>query len=236
MEYDEQISRQPPDSLSLDAFSPIKTQSLSQAILERLVNLLRTGEIAPGQKIPSEKELMGRFAVGRSSIREALHALVAMGFLESRAGRGYFATQAHGQESHEYLIRLATSEQDYCHVVEARHELEVAIARLAVERATPSDFAALENTHQSIVHAFNRGDDIRPLMSLFHLAIAEMTHNPVFVQLLGALIPSWKASAERKSITDEQHLKLHQLLLDSLKKKDVERMVQIMNEYYVLVE
>jgi DNA-binding FadR family transcriptional regulator len=234
MEDSEQANRQVRDASSFDAFTPIETKNINQIIIERLVELMRTGEITPGQKIPSEKELMRKFDVGRSSVREALHSLVAMGFLESRPGKGYFVTQVAGEVSREHLVRLATNKQAYCHIMEARHELDITIARLAVERATPSDLAKLESTHERIVEAADRGEDIRPLTSLFHLAVAEMTHNPVFVQLLGALIPSWKAAATHKRIPDDEHLKLHRLLLESLRKRDVEQMIQLMDEYHAI--
>ena len=169
---------------------------------------------------------MERFAVGRSSIREALHSLVAMGMLESRAGKGYFATQPVLGEPLGSLVGIATSQYEFEHIREARRELELVIARLAIERATSEDFERLEETHRKIVEAAKKGENLRHQTSEFHLAIARMTHNPVLVQLLGALVPSLKAT-ESQRLPDDDHLRLHGELVEAIRQRDLDLVLRL---------
>src|SRR2546425_3816623 len=71
-------------------FMPIDKTSLSEEIAGQIMSLVSSGDLMPGQKLPSERELCLRFGVGRSSLREALRCLTIVGVLETRVGEGTF--------------------------------------------------------------------------------------------------------------------------------------------------
>ena len=73
-----------------EKFKPIDKTSLSEEIAGQIMHLISTGDLMPGQKLPSERELRVRFGVGRSSLREALRCLSIVGVLETRVGEGTF--------------------------------------------------------------------------------------------------------------------------------------------------
>jgi DNA-binding FadR family transcriptional regulator len=213
------------------AYAPIQTKSVNKIIFDRLVGLIRSGAVAAGDKIPSEKELMKRFGVGRSSVREALHALVTLRMLEVRPGKGYFVAADLPDVPTDLLADLVSREKEYLNLMEAREALEVAIARFAIKRATPADFEGMLAIFEDIEEAAGAGRDITAFTGRIHLALAEATHNPVFVRLLEALMPLWPMEIMRRTISVEEHLRLHKALIDGLREGDEVKMVLLMREH-----
>ena len=80
------------DDLSLDQMQPIVRVSLSDKIIEQIVDLIARNVLKPGERLPSERELCKRFGVGRSSLREALRSLAVMGILEGKVGEGTYVS------------------------------------------------------------------------------------------------------------------------------------------------
>jgi DNA-binding transcriptional regulator YhcF (GntR family) len=79
-------------SLSVAALGPIHKQDLRQRVIARIVELIRTGNLRPGDRLPPERELVEIFAISRPSLREAMRALSTLGIVESRHGGGTFVT------------------------------------------------------------------------------------------------------------------------------------------------
>ena len=69
------------------AFEPIERETVSTKIREQLLQRITTGELAPGDQVPSERELAERFQVARSSVREAMQGLVSLGVVRRRGNR-----------------------------------------------------------------------------------------------------------------------------------------------------
>ena len=121
---------------------------LSEQVLERLREMIRSGELSPGDYMPSERALMERFSVGRPAVREALQALHTQGLI----------TISHGERSkvNELSANLVLDQSDMVanilldavpanleHLKEARRMFELGIVRVAAERATEEDVANL---------------------------------------------------------------------------------------------
>ena len=87
------INQRDQSNESLDEVSPIRRTSLSDKIIEQIINLISRKVLKPGQRLPSEKDLCKRFGVGRTSIREALRSLAVMGILDGRVGEGTFVSK-----------------------------------------------------------------------------------------------------------------------------------------------
>lgn len=212
-------------------FEPVETKNLSQMIIERFIALLNAGKIKPGQKIPSEKELMETFKVGRSSIREALHSLVALNLLESRAGKGYYAKVPANVLMREDLAQFAIRESDFLDLMEAREKVETIIAELAIQRVTSQDIEKLERIYSEIQRAAEAGENLTSYTAKVHLGIAEATHNTVLVHIMKAIIPLIVAKMRHASIPVEEDLYMHKLLIDGLRKGDPENMKELITEH-----
>lgn len=162
----------------------IQRRKLSDQVLERLQELIVSGEIAAGDPLPSEHELMERFGVGRPAVREALQSLNTMGLI----------TVSHGERSRvnalsaETVLRqgdavarvlLSTGPQNLEHLKEARRLFEIGMVRVGTPKATPEDIADLrrlidrQRSHLGDPAAFI-GTDID-----FHRRIAQLSGNPI---------------------------------------------------------
>ncbi|HEY6891097.1 MAG TPA: FadR/GntR family transcriptional regulator [Solirubrobacter sp.] len=158
-----------------------------EQIAERLADDIRSGVLAPGERLPSERDLARTLEVSRASVREALASLQLQGVVETRHGAGTF------------VVGLPPSEPPHdaspSAVLEARLALEPAVARLAAARAQPDEtaeklLAAMEAEPVDIV-TWNASD------RLFHRQLAAMTGNPVllaFADHVAALMdePLWQ--------------------------------------------
>jgi DNA-binding FadR family transcriptional regulator len=158
-----------------------------EQIAERLADDIRSGVLAPGERLPSERDLARTLEVSRASVREALASLQLQGVVETRHGAGTF------------VVGLPPSEPPHdaspSAVLEARAQLEPAVARLAAARAQPDEaaeklLAAMEAEPVDIA-TWNASD------RLFHRQLAAMTGNPVllaFADHVAALMdePLWQ--------------------------------------------
>jgi GntR family transcriptional repressor for pyruvate dehydrogenase complex len=72
------------------AFETIRRSSAPEMVAEQIINKIACGELAPGSRLPAQRDLARMLGVGRSSVREAINALVVMGYLEPLQGKGTF--------------------------------------------------------------------------------------------------------------------------------------------------
>lgn len=167
--------------------APISRRRLYHEVAERLLEGIRNGEFPPGSKIPSERDLMTVFQVGRPAIREALQTLDRMGVL----------TISHGERArvsvpseHEIVERmaesvrfmLACSPSSLEHLKEARLAFEVGIARIAAQKRKPENLAKLQDILDHQKKAVGT-QDFMVLDGQFHAAIADISENPIYEAL-----------------------------------------------------
>jgi len=152
--------------------------------------LILSGELIPGEKLPSEQGLAERFGVSRNVIREALRRLNEQGLAEVRHGAGIFV-QAPDQDTvvsaFARYVHLNYGKEQVASIYEARTLLEPQIAALAAERATPADIAALEESYKRMQSNFGEPKAWSRADLDFHLAMAVATHNPILPLLLRSL-------------------------------------------------
>ena len=229
MPDDDQLVRHSVKVTTMVSFSQVKPTNLSHQISDQLVEAIKQDKLTPGQKLPSERELMETFKVGRSSVREALHSLVALKLVEVRAGKGYYVREedriSHGKD----LVQFTISERDFLNIMEAREALEPQIARLATQRALPEDLQRLEQTYADIQQAVTQGR--YQYTGGIHLGITEATHNPVFIRLMETLLPLFPDKMRGRTIPPEEELQMHRKLIDGLSTGDGELMERLMLEH-----
>lgn len=166
--------------------------TLAARVTKEIERLIVESRLSPGDRLLSERELGERFGVSRTVVREAVRALAAKGLLAVRTGDGTYVhdrSQASASEALARLLKLsgAASINRAHSVYEVRRPLEIAIAGMAAERATPDDVARLRGWLQSA-----RGQDVDDARYVeadvgFHLALAAATHNQLFSALMNAL-------------------------------------------------
>ena len=213
-------------------FAPVETTTLSHAIADRLIKAIEQEKFKPGDKLPSEKELMELFKVGRSTIREALHSLVALKLVEVRAGKGYYVRTPEDPLRGEELVHFTLSEQDFLDVMEAREEIEPRIARLAAQRALPEDLKRLEEAYAGIQKAVAKGN--YRYTGVIHLGIARASHNKILLRIMETILPFFPGRVRGRTIPVEEELRMHRELIDGLYSGDPEKMEELMREHLAL--
>ena len=145
----------------------MKQVRLAQSVAEEIrASIMRKGMTA-GDQLPTEGELMARFEVGRSTIREAMKQLQAENIVVIRRGKGSYVADRTG------LSRVLRE------LMEVRLLLEPGIAGEAAVRRTEEDLSAMEASILNMTAAFKAGEDYQRYDYDFHLAMAESVHNGV---------------------------------------------------------
>jgi GntR family transcriptional repressor for pyruvate dehydrogenase complex len=166
--------------------SPIrKPPSVPEVVVAEIQRLVAAGGLRLGDRLPPERELAELLGVGRSSIREAIHALEMMGLVEVRHGTGAFLAGEPGRWLLEPLKWASDSQMRlFRDLIEARLSVEVTLAQLAAERATEEDLAALREAAQRRAAA-TAGQYLETGFA-FHQAVAQAAHNQVLAFMLSA--------------------------------------------------
>ena len=159
-------------------FQPVRPPTTFEETVERLGTAIRVGLLAPGSKLPAERQLAEELRISRSTLRQALTTLVQSGHLKSVRGRsgGTFvvARPPLSEEQDEALGRDAWA------VLDHRVAIEVGSAMLAAERAEKADLEALSELVERMASATDfeayRRADIR-----FHIGLAEAARSPRLV-------------------------------------------------------
>ncbi len=160
-----------------------------QIIVDQIRECFLNGELQPGEKLPTERELASRFNVSRTSVREALRKLEIKGFIEIRQGSGSFikATESYtlGEELSTTVTK--TDKKLIYEMLELRQALEVECAFLAARRATSEDLERIGNALKMMDRSKNDVElGIQADLS-FHINIVLASHNSIFLQLFQTL-------------------------------------------------
>jgi GntR family transcriptional regulator, transcriptional repressor for pyruvate dehydrogenase complex len=165
---------------------------------------IRAGRLASGEKLPTEQELIARFNVSRTVIREAMASLRSEGLVVSRQGSGVFVADHHASPAFRIVSDEVRSLTDVDNVLQLRLAVELEAAGIAAERRTEADLENLRHCLEVIDEAIVAGELAVPEDFAFHRAISSATGNPYFerfMHFLGpVLIPrqSVRASSETR--------------------------------------
>jgi len=202
---DDYLTRSPkhPLETGTPGAEPIARRKLCREVLDRLLARIRAGEFPPGAWLPSERELMQAYRVGRPAVREALQSLERMGLLTIVHGEGarVLALTAESiiEQISDTALHLLSGSQDLLdNLQDARLMFESALVRHAAEHATRADIEMLREaleTHRASVdpQRFFETD------MAFHRAIAVVSRNPILVAVSQAML-QWLENFHQESV------------------------------------
>ncbi|HEU5063876.1 MAG TPA: FadR/GntR family transcriptional regulator [Solirubrobacterales bacterium] len=214
-------------------FMPVQPASTFEETVERLGSAIRLGLLAPGDKLPPERELAKRLRISRSTLRQALTALVQSGHLVSTRGRSggtFVAEQPPLTEPRdgEPLDQGAWAVLDY------RVAVETGAVLLAAERGDEAQFDRLEELVAKMGEGLENFEEYRRADVRFHIAIAETAHSPRLVSAMtdvqsqmSDLIALIAHPPEILSSSNDQHGRL----VKALRKGDGARAAKQMREH-----
>lgn len=168
--------------------APIRRASFFQEVVYRFEELLRTGALKPGQKLPSETELAQIFQVSRPTLREALKALNLLGLLVSRTGDGTYV----GEDSRNLFktaIYFSTylSAVDFLGLIEARIAIEPFLAEMAAQRATKPELKRMEKCLREMAAGLGQTEKYLGPEIAFHDEISKAARSPVLQSIMESL-------------------------------------------------
>lgn len=169
-------------------FKPVSSIPLSDAIAEQVKEMILNGTFKPGDRLPTENELMHQFNVGRSTVREALKSLGMAGLVESRRTSGTFVTTNYRGFLHDKVKWTALlTEHEILNITQVRLALEGQAAMLAAERATPEELSKIEELIGELEQSLDEPEEAARIDLDFHVAVAEASHNKLLLTLVLSL-------------------------------------------------
>jgi DNA-binding FadR family transcriptional regulator len=231
----------------MDNNEPIRRRKLSHEVLDRLLARITRGEFALGEHLPSERDLMNQYQVGRPAVREAMQALERMGFISITHGErarivAPTARTIIDQVAHAARHLLATSPTTLQQLKEARLFFETGIVRMATARATDADIARLKErleehraaaTAQDLTRTAFMDDFLQKDMA-FHREIAAITGNAIYMALSQAIfdwLAEFHAGMVRLYGAEQLTIQEHEAIFERMAARDVEGAVAAMTRH-----
>jgi GntR family transcriptional repressor for pyruvate dehydrogenase complex len=171
---------------------PAQRISLSQIVLNQLLEQIRQGMLRPGDLLPPEPELMRMMNVGRSSVREAVRGLITLGLVETKPGRGTIVVEA-AANPFDYIKQKGESLDNLkkwalIDLLEVRESLEGQAAQLAAVRSTQAERDIIGQHLGAVERDIVNGRTYFRSNTGFHLSIARASHNSVLAESVRNLI------------------------------------------------
>ncbi len=225
------------------AFTQVRRQKIYIQIADQITESIRRGELGRGDRLPSVRELEGKFGASKPSVREALSALELAGIVETRMGQGTFVVGFPLERGEGWRFAFEEAESP-AEVMEVRRVLEPEAARLAAERATKDDIDALQTALQTLRAIVAEGKPAVAGDIQFHLAVARASNNSVIGEVMRAFASYlnqalWRSLRERAWANQDLgriYLAHHERTLNAIRAKDGNEAAASMQEHLHHVE
>lgn len=232
----------PPSEL----FEVIDHRKLSEMVAEQVEDLVISGVLRPGQKLPAERELAEQLGVSRPKLREGLQILEANGLLEVHKSDGTFIAQLTGNALSPAMVSLYSRRQSaFFDFLEYRREQESFAAHLAAQRATEADLQsmnelldAMDKAHSSKQSALESELDVK-----FHMLIIESSHNSLLLHIMRSIYELMNEGVfynrdfmYEKDGMREKLLNQHKAIAAAIQAKDPERAAKAAEAHLNFVE
>jgi DNA-binding FadR family transcriptional regulator len=159
-------------------FQVVTTQRLFQQVVEQIAELIGSGQLRPGARLPAERDLSKRLGVSRPTVREAMIALEISGLVEVRSGTGVYVRASAAQ------AQITDAGPSAFELLAARRIIEGEIAATAAENRHPAGLEKLNHALAVYRSESRNGHDCFEADRSFHLGLAEMTGNSVLLRIV----------------------------------------------------
>lgn len=206
---------------------------LPQIIADKIIDLIESKELLPGERLPSEQELMKELNVGRGTIREAIKSLVSRNIVEIRRGVGTFVAENTGVVQDPLGFSFIDNKNKLVKdSMDVRLLLEPSIAKWAARNATDSEISEIIELSNKIESAILNGEDYSNLDVEFHTIIAISSRNLVVENLIPILNTNIRSLIDvRHAVLKEYTILSHKKIANAIKERNEEMAEQLMKEH-----
>lgn len=219
-----------------------QTEPVYTTIVNQISDLIKQGELRPGDQLLSERELCEQFGVSRTSVRKALAILSGMGLVDVTPRDGAYVKQPGTQQAIDSLSQIVAKNRHQAgHLYEVRRLIEVQAARLAAMRRDEADVVHLWETYRRTEESIRQGQRVHEADMDFHIGIAQVSKNPFFSELMTVLISAFMdifdivwARAWNNPEEDqlyEHFIEQHRLIVEAIAAQDPDAAASYMTQH-----
>lgn len=221
-------------------YAPVQSAKLHEAVMEQVQALVATGQLQPGDPLPSQRELALRFRVSHATVKEAMRGLAAKDIVSVEQGRGTFVADRSIIAMSD-IMRLFVDEHHVDDLNEARRLIESEVVRLAAGRATEADLQEMRKALEAMKVEMATAGHYRNTNLDFHLALARASHQrayTVIMELLISLVRDFQQPLLRGfgRKGPEYAVAVHQRILDAIVEGDADGAYAATQDHWVEAE
>lgn len=228
---------------SASSWERVRRVRTHEQVLSQIESKILDGQLRPGERLPSERDLVEALGVSRTSVREALRMLEALGIIDSHTGSGRGAgstVTGHSTAALGNLLRLhmALTQIGLADLVETRCQLERNAASGAASHATADDIGHLRSLIENMRADGVQEEQFNELDTEFHVSIARSSRNALAADLMQALrdavksemtaafdrLPNWHTAAN--NLIEE-----HERIVEAIERGDNSRAGELVHEH-----
>lgn len=221
-------------------YGVVKKTTKTDLIVENIISLIREKKLSPGDKLPSERELVEMMHVSRPSLREAVKALEVMNLVEVRHGSGVFIKRLEPEGIVTHLELAFTMDESLNHELYiARRTLETMTARLAAEHISEQELECIEKNMKAGEKAVDHPEKFLELDMELHRLILTASGNrilQIFARSIEDLSLIMRKKTNSSRIVRIRTIEDHYLIYQALKDHDAERTARAMESHLLHVE
>ena len=213
-------------------FVPVRSQTAFEETVDRLGTAIKLGLLAPGSRLPAERELCARLGIARSTLRQALTALSQSGHVFATRGRGGGTFVSDPQPPNDPPSpQMLAQWRDTC---DLRLAVELGVAVLAAERAESAELDALDEVAATLEATLEDFAAYRQADIRLHVGLAEATHSTQLVRAMteaqGAMTDLIAYIAHPPQVLESSNAQ-HRRLLAAVRERDAMRAARVMAEH-----
>jgi GntR family transcriptional repressor for pyruvate dehydrogenase complex len=216
-----------------------KNGTTAEEVVTRLREMIQSGELAPGDRLPPERDLAKLLGVSRPTLRAGIRSLATVGILQSKQGAGTFVAEAEESPTLDTsALRMLSALHGFTsdEMFEARLALEMSIAALAAERADSEQMAQLAEEVTGMYASLDRPEQYLVHDMQFHQTIAAASGNRILTALMNmvaSILFEYRSKTVKRAIDLKDSAEQHHNIYRAIREHDPEAARQAMRVHLI---
>ncbi|MBS4197152.1 FadR/GntR family transcriptional regulator [Lederbergia citri] len=212
-----------------------RKQTLSEVVSARIKSYISENKCQPGDRLPTEKEIIEMLGVSRTIVREALKTLQSQGIIEIKQGLGIFVKEIKIQSIFRNISPFLTIDKvKFKEVIDTRIILELGAINLAINHYDLDKIKQMSYWNEALLEKAKKGEKPKTEDLNFHRSLMKATGNETYIQVSSIISEYFNMNHLEEIVDLEQYVasyKEHQSVIDCILNKDAEKAKQAMEEH-----